>query len=268
MLTPHFDPQDLAQRAPYFFALWLITLAPPALLLNTTPKGSLLRWLWLPALLASSHALSVELFNATQMAVFKVMVAALSINAVQVALAMMTIEQPSPQDLVRGGVTLSSDSLIVKVFKTMGRFYNFRGVGTSWQITRVTPQPAYLQKRRGPDGKVSVASFLFRQGLIVAWQWLLMDFTFVMSITQPVEEAQALVGDDFEHRFRNLTPEQWQGRIIIGFLSWMVQARVCIDLWYRVASLVVLSLGLSTPEVWPPLFGSVADMYTLRGFWS
>ncbi|KAH9209069.1 membrane bound O-acyl transferase family-domain-containing protein [Leptodontidium sp. 2 PMI_412] len=40
-----------------------------------------------------------------------------------------------------------------------------------------------------------------------------------------------------------------------------------LDSTYQVASIMAVSLGLTPPDQWPPLFGRPADMYSVRNFW-
>lgn len=269
MLAPYLNLEELLQRAPYCATLWLTTFIPPALLLITTPKNSLLRWFYLPCSIAQSHHLFTTLFLATRFPGLRVLCAALSINAMAIAWIHFVIDQASPEDMVKAGVFRSDDGIMVKVVKTLGRFLNFRGMGTAWQIKRVAPHPANLvSKHRGSNGKIPPKQYLKRQMLFLIWEYLLLDLVFAAGKIQPPEEMQAMIGDSAEFKYRNLTPAEWQGRIVVAFLSWLMNARPVLDVYYRMTSVVAISLGLSTPEIWPPLFGSVADMYTIRGFWS
>ncbi|KAK0387468.1 hypothetical protein NLU13_5780 [Sarocladium strictum] len=268
MLAPALDIGDFLQHTPKCIALWLMTFVPPALLFVTTPRTSILRWLWLPCFLALAHALCVQLFTATLFGGFRIPCAALAINALTVVFIFFTIERPGPEDMAEAGIFRSGDSIARKVLGTLGRFYNFRAVGTKWQVKRVPAHPRYLERRRGKDGKIPLRTYLLRQAFIFAWEYLLMDLTFAMSVTQPPEEMDAMVGDASEYHYRDLTPEEWQGRITIGWISWLTSARAVIDMYYRITSIFVLSLGLSSVDIWPPLFRSMADVYTIRGFWS
>ncbi|KAL2204311.1 hypothetical protein CC79DRAFT_1129045 [Sarocladium strictum] len=268
MLAPYLNLEEVLQRAPYCATLWLTTFIPPALLLIATPKNSLLRWLYFPCSIAQSHHLFTTLFNATPFPGLRVLCAALSINAMAIAWIHLVIDQASPEDMVKAGVFRAEDGLVVKVVKTLGRFCNFRGVGTAWQIKRVAPHSANITKHRGSDGKIPPAQYLKRQILFLIWEYLLLDLSFAAGKIQPPEELHAMIGDSSEFKYHNLTPAEIQGRIVVAFLSWLMNARPVLDVYYRFTSIVAISLGLSTPEIWPPLFGSVADMYTLRGFWS
>lgn len=41
-----------------------------------------------------------------------------------------------------------------------------------------------------------------------------------------------------------------------------------LDMVYRIAAAAAVGIGLYDPSVWPPMFGSVLDAYTVRRFWS
>ncbi|PKX97313.1 putative toxin biosynthesis protein (GliH) [Aspergillus novofumigatus IBT 16806] len=47
----------------------------------------------------------------------------------------------------------------------------------------------------------------------------------------------------------------------------LVRDSLMLDSEYRKASLLFVGLCLSTPDRWPGLFGSPADLYTVRNFW-
>ncbi|GIJ85967.1 hypothetical protein Asppvi_004838 [Aspergillus pseudoviridinutans] len=47
----------------------------------------------------------------------------------------------------------------------------------------------------------------------------------------------------------------------------LVRDSLMLDSEYRKASLLFVSLCLSTPDRWPGLFGSLADLYSVRNFW-
>ncbi|KAG8420569.1 hypothetical protein J3459_010932, partial [Metarhizium acridum] len=60
---------------------------------------------------------------------------------------------------------------------------------------------------------------------------------------------------------------EWPQYVLMALFSWFVVARVLIDASYRAATLVAVGLGGSSPEDWPPLFGSMWMAFTLRNFW-
>ncbi|KAH8171266.1 membrane bound o-acyl transferase family protein [Sarocladium implicatum] len=268
MLSPHVDFAHIAHHAPYWATLWLMTFAPPALLLILTPKTSPLRWLWIPPFVALAHALCLELITVTVLSVTKLFLILFALNGSMVVVAMLGIVRPDSRDLAKAGVYRETDSFAVKFLKVLGHFQNYRAVGTVWQSTRNDSHPRFLQARKGKDGRISVKWFIARQAAIAAWQWLFLDVQFAAGLDQPQDEMQAMMGDDYEFKYRNLTQEQWMGRIVVGVALCLTSGRIAIDLWYRITSIAVMALGLSTPEIWPPLYGSMFEAYTIRGCWS
>lgn len=268
MLSRNLDFAHIVQHAPYWTALWLMTFAPPALLLILTPKTSLLRWLWLPCFVALSHALCLEVITVSVLSLTKLFLILFSLNASMIVVAMLVVVRPDDKDLARAGVYRSTDSLAIKFTRVLGHFQNFRAVGTSWESKRVDPHPRFLQARKQSEGRISVKWFIVRQAVIAAWQWFFLDVQFLAGMEQPQDEMHAMIGDDFEFTYRNLTPDQWRGRVIVGVALCVTSARLAIDLWYRITSIIVMSLGFSTPEMWPPLYGSLFETYTIRGCWA
>lgn len=46
-----------------------------------------------------------------------------------------------------------------------------------------------------------------------------------------------------------------------------IPAMAQINLQHCILSVILVSLGISQPADWPPLFGSLLNMYTVQGFW-
>ncbi|KAL2692384.1 hypothetical protein Neosp_002791 [[Neocosmospora] mangrovei] len=104
--------------------------------------------------------------------------------------------------------------------------------------------------------------------LIMAWQYLLLDIIYMSSLETPPEDAQRLFGPGTEFNYLNATAEQWGGRVAVGPVAGLAPARVSIDIPYRGFSILSVLLGLTSTDQWPPLFGSMWDAYTIRGFWN
>ncbi len=64
-----------------------------------------------------------------------------------------------------------------------------------------------------------------------------------------------------------VSPEKWAERGIVNLITWFITTRILIDASYRFVSIVFVGLGLDTPENWPPAFGRMKDVYTIRKFW-
>ncbi|KAJ9299847.1 hypothetical protein DTO271G3_2731 [Paecilomyces variotii] len=141
---------------------------------------------------------------------------------------------------------------------------NTRGIGTSWQVKGTPSHPAFYEpNRRSPDRGV----YVLRQMVILVWQYLLLDAATIPVKRMSVEDRVHEMGPGTEWLFWNAGPEQWTRKFKTGVIGWFVIARLMIDSSHRLASIVAVGLGGSSPELWPPFFGSMWDAYTIRGFW-
>lgn len=267
ILPPGFDPSSLAASAPSWFSQWAFIWFTSALLLVTTPRSSVLRLAWIPCCLLLLHNLISEIATFSPASSIKNTVGGLIvIVAAQHLLSTLVFVQPNHHELQDGGVFDLHDSLVVKTLRTIGFLYNLRGIGTKWQIKRVNHHPSFLI-RKGNDGKPSRGWFIIRQTCIIAWQWLLLDLIYEGALQQTPAESFAVLGADLEFVYSDLNTDQWIYRFIVGFCGWLGPARVFLDLPYRIVSVVSVSLGLSEADEWPPTFGSVTDLQSIRSFW-
>ncbi|RGP67088.1 trichothecene-4-o [Fusarium sporotrichioides] len=170
------------------------------------------------------------------------------------------------KDLAKKNIFQDSDHMIYKAYRVVCLIFNVRGIGTPWQAKHLCGFPRFYQrgKGRGP----TPIWFILRQSLIVAWQCLLLDIIYTTSMSTPKEDTLKLFGEGTEYMYLDANAEQWTGRFIAGIIAWVIPGRVSIDLPHRVLSIISVFLGFSSPQQWPPLFGSMLDAYTIRGFWS
>lgn len=139
-----------------------------------------------------------------------------------------------------------------------------RAIGTGWQVKGTPPHPAFYEpNRKSPDRGI----FVLRQTLIFISQYLLIDAITTSFSGVSIEDRIRLMGPGTQFLFWGATSEQWMARIKISLIGWFVVSRLLIDATYRICSIVAVVLGGSSPEVWPPFFGSMWDAYTIRGFW-
>jgi hypothetical protein len=142
-----------------------------------------------------------------------------------------------------------------------------RGYGTSYEISGIRSPP-----ERSATSSSSRIRFIIRNVLIVMGQYLAID---LMTSRPPSEEDKLeLFGPGREYLFffrpTNLPPVTGQevlARLGIVLLAWGPVGNWFVDIDYRVTALVSVSLGISEPDEWPPLFGSIMETYTLRRFW-
>jgi hypothetical protein len=141
---------------------------------------------------------------------------------------------------------------------------SLRGVGTSFEVKHL----------RYPSGKITQSRlrFLGWNIIVVICQYLIIDFM-TSRPDQSVEDKLRLFGPGTEYLFfrpRHLPPVSAEDLLVhlgVALSGWGPIGKFFIDIDYRVMSLVSVFLGISTPDQWPLLFGSITETYTLRGFW-
>jgi hypothetical protein len=122
-----------------------------------------------------------------------------------------------------------------------------RGVGWTHESTSVL--------RPHPPPTMSRTTFIISQLCWTLFYILLFDATTLYTAHNPSFVAGgSLAADGWFWRFVNVT--------VSG-----VHATYHISKQYLLFSVVLVALGLSKPQEWPPIFGLWRDAYTLRKFW-
>ncbi|KAJ5814290.1 uncharacterized protein N7503_001040 [Penicillium pulvis] len=139
-----------------------------------------------------------------------------------------------------------------------------RAIGTPRQVKGLHPHPAYYYDAKKGTTVVTRGSFLLRQFAVLVWQYAILDMAQYAAHHKPVR----LVIDDIFTEFEGNVPLGiWVEQLTENLLSWFLIARICIDSRYRMASILLVGLGINSPQDWPPLFGRMSDAYTLRNYW-
>lgn len=135
----------------------------------------------------------------------------------------------------------------------VGLLWNMRRIRTPWQVKNVPFTPVNQNR----------ASFVFKRGAVT-----LMAYSFVDAVvSMPLPEAVMVRTDkatlfsihqldvgDLIFRF-STTAGYW---ITTGILNFFMT---------NVGVIAAVSLGLSSPDDCPPLYGSFSEAYTIRRFW-
>lgn len=177
---------------------------------------------------------------------------------------LLLIQALDSTDLQRT-VYKQSDSSTTKTMRTLCLVFNLRGVNTPWQVKSVGTFPRFYASDSN-DGRIARHWYVVRQLLIIAWQYLFLDIIQTSELQSTPEMNEKLFSKGSEYMYP-ATPEQWAARISVGLIAWIGPARVNLDLWYRCLGLIFVTIGISNPEDWPPLFGNMLEAYTLRGWW-
>lgn len=259
---------------------FLFACLPCAYLIANSGKSSVVRILWLPNLLFVAHRLLRSVSHATTSTVVNDVFAGESAIVLLQCFNLLLVSRLDDADLQNAGVYQEPAGSITRTIRTLGLLLNLRGISTPWQVKTIHsfPKWLYTSDQNGHDerktdtaegkinGKANAQRYILRQATIIAWQYLLLDIIHTSELEADPEMNHKLFGISSEYTYLSATPEQWAGRVSAGLLAWFGPARVNIDFYYRILSLFCVMLGFGDPEDWPPLFGSMLDVYSLRRF--
>ncbi|KAH7161114.1 membrane bound O-acyl transferase family-domain-containing protein [Dactylonectria macrodidyma] len=254
-----------AQCLAFFLGACLST----AFIIVSTPKSginSFVRYAWTVVILSNcTHLFQQVSATCTSIVINDVINGYLGFVILQCC-NFLVITRLDENDLAKAGVFQSS-GFAHKLFRAVYLIFNLRGNGTPWQIKRPNRFPRFFS-RHSDNGEPTRASYVIRQMLIIAWQYLFLDVVFQSSLVTPPEDTQRLFGHGKEFIYFEATAEQLAARVVVSITSWLGPGRITIDLAYRGISVLAVVLGFTPPKDWPPLFGSIWDAYTIRGCWS
>jgi hypothetical protein len=125
--------------------------------------------------------------------------------------------------------------------------------------------PAF--SRKDPNWVPSRCRFLLQQAFSVTWKYLVHHY--VLNNYQPYYYM-----DDFSspknhllRRFGSIDPREAVVRAYFTFKTIFV-SYLCSSTAHSVASLIAVACFNDAPASWPPLFGSLGDAYTIRGYYN
>ncbi|KAJ5356954.1 hypothetical protein N7517_011563 [Penicillium concentricum] len=157
----------------------------------------------------------------------------------------------------------NTQGILSRLFQAFQLLTCTRAINTPRQVKNVPPFPEYYTKR---DPKVIPRGrFLIREATIAVWQFLVLDTVTALALRQAMnnqDEEQSISSDP---QLTN-TGQRWTEQFIQTLVAWFVVSRVLIGFYYRVASIICVSLG-DSPLNSPPMIGRMAEIYTLRNFW-
>ncbi|KAI0534843.1 membrane bound O-acyl transferase family-domain-containing protein [Xylaria digitata] len=135
----------------------------------------------------------------------------------------------------------------------------WRAPGTPWEVKgtpRVRPVP-------------SRSRFLAQNLLKLAVSLLVIDILAVIGgEPKPEENAFNFAWDKvrFLIRLREVSVDEAVLRAVVLCVCW-VTTYYSIQAFYCFSAIVGVATGVTALESWPPMFGSLTDMYTVRNFW-
>ncbi|CAI7587750.1 unnamed protein product [Penicillium viridicatum] len=249
---------DQYQTDGQLFALAVLQGLIPCVVLITTPKRSALRYLCIPCMI---WIVSQMMYPVRAPGYISTNFLGSSATFVLTALDLLLINPQAGKDLVDANANTKSFSS--RLFQAVKVLTCTRAINTPRQVKNVPPFPAYYDKR---DPKVIPRGrFLVRETAIAIWQFLVLDIVSVLASRQAMndqdEESSVSSGLQWDIPGRELIAPAIQ-----ALITWLVVSRILISFYYRVASIIFVSLG-DSPSNSPPVMGRMADIYTLRNFW-
>ncbi|PYH89122.1 hypothetical protein BO71DRAFT_364127 [Aspergillus ellipticus CBS 707.79] len=231
----------------------LITLT----LLVRTPKDSCLRYIFFPSMVYMAYLESALISLSDQNTFVKVSTSGMPFtqllqqaNLLLVTGVDLTTQPGTTRDRLASAFTL---------------FQTLRGIGTKWQVKNTPSFPAAAFHHAKPPQR---GQFLRGQMAIALWQGALLTFLFCIFITHNAWGSDGFYLYDPGREFRyNFSVEQWLARIRVPFVFGFPTSMLFLDFQYRMGSVLCVGLGGADVASWPPLFGSLGDAYTVRGFW-
>ena len=142
-------------------------------------------------------------------------------------------------------------------------FCNYRGIGTRWRVSYVPPERVLgfrveRPSTRGRFVKIRILKFFLLYSGACLWYDPLLT---------PVFQE-----DDFskekEYLFRRLsevTAREFKLRLYLC-TQHVIPVWLAMNLWLTGVGILAVIMG-GKPEDWPPLFGDIAEAYSLKRYW-
>jgi hypothetical protein len=144
----------------------------------------------------------------------------------------------------------------------LAQSFNERYISTPWQVKNVPPFDS-----RYPDCVPTRQNFLRQSAITVGICVFLLDLLglFASDTSEnKVNFARERVG--FFSRLHNISSEEYAIRTVSTLIWWIAANWILQVLYYSLAFGTVL-FNVTSPNLWPPLFGSLRDLLSVRQFW-
>ena len=242
-----------------FSCFYLIQNVIPSVILITTRKRSPLRYLCIPWMIWIASRF-IRPFSSSGSPMWCQAVTQLVVATLQ-ATNLLLINPLDGLDISRAA---NNDlSFWCRLMGAVRLIAQTRAVNTPWQVKNVPSHPKYYD-RRGLQVP-SRGRFLIRQLSIAVWQYLVLDIVQTISLQQAIERGLPEPGSitiDWV-----VPARQWAERIATHLSIWFLVNRLIGDLAYRTLSIIFVGIVQDSPSDWPPAFGSMANLITIRTFW-
>jgi hypothetical protein len=242
-----------------FSCFYIIQNVVPSVILITTHRRSPLRYLCIPWMIWIASRF-IRPFGSSGSPTWCQAVTQLVIAILQ-ATYFLLINPLDGVDISRGAD--NDQSFRCRLMRAVRLIAQTRAVNTPWQVKNVPSHPRYYI-RRGLQVP-SRGRFLVRQLSIAIWQYLVLDIVQYISLQQALERDST---DSVSIQIDWVVPVgQWAERIATHLSIWFLVNRLISDLAYRTLSIIFVGIVQDSPSDWPPAFGSMTGLITLRDFW-
>ena len=143
-------------------------------------------------------------------------------------------------------------------------FWNYRGIGTSWQVRHIPPERILGFKVERPTTrtrflKIRILNFLIMYFVLCLWY-------------DPLFAPRGWTADDFavekDYFFRRLDEvslREFKIRLYVT-INHVLPAWLAFNSTHAGISILAILLG-GKPAEWPPFFGSILEAYSVRRYW-
>ncbi|RAK87580.1 toxin biosynthesis protein Tri7-like protein [Aspergillus costaricaensis CBS 115574] len=225
-------------------------------LIARTPRNSFLRWICLPSIIYMAYIEGVLIKMTDHHTYAKVTLSGMPFTVLIQHINLLLI--------VRVDLTGQLGTIAGKFASAFALLQSTRGIGTPWQVKNIPSHPLVLRAKPPSRGY-----FMSRQLAIAIWEVLALVLVLSSLATHDVQDYDGsyLYGSGREFEMASSSMKQLLGRVTVAFLFGLPGSMLFLDSMYRVASLISVATVMTTIASWPPEFGSLADTYTVRGFW-
>jgi hypothetical protein len=156
---------------------------------------------------------------------------------------------------------VATKSRFFRLWAAISLLLSARYIGTPWQLPKIPPfsksNPSYIPSRM---------TFLLKTSALFITMYLLCDTFNLLERSETMSAAFPAEHEQLFSRLSEVTLKELAARNVTTF--WFAVVNVLFLTWiYSFLALVSVGSGLTPPAAWPPLFGSLRDSSTLRGFW-
>ncbi|KAK6506558.1 hypothetical protein TWF506_011463 [Arthrobotrys conoides] len=150
------------------------------------------------------------------------------------------------------GWYVTEQSSLKKFLWGLSWITTLRGIPWNWRVRNIPPQPSYASRWEYLLKNVAVV-FVYGCVLDVLWKMrVLFDFT---------KYHGSLEG-------YGSSASRGVGEMVVNSVFAMVSMYVTTVFNYQMMAVVVVGVGISRPEDWPPVLGPIREAYSLSRFWA